>query len=149
VSTKTVSNCGTGPLAYTSGALIPAKWSTSNGTTRTVTCGSSACSRTCSEPAELLASELLTNAISHTTGPAALKLRRSGPSFRLGTWDTDPTPPTDAHPPHEPNDLHTEGHGLHLVRAYADNWGWFQVNPGDGHASGKYVWCELPAGRNK
>ncbi|MFG2382697.1 ATP-binding protein [Streptomyces avermitilis] len=36
------------------------------------------------EPAELLASELLGNAIRHTDGPAALKLRQSGPSFRLG-----------------------------------------------------------------
>ena len=45
------------------------------------------------EPAELLASELLTNALRHTIGPAALKLRRSGHSFRLGAWDTDPTPP--------------------------------------------------------
>ncbi len=48
------------------------------------------------EPAELLASELLGNAIRHTKGPAALKLRQAGPSFRLGAWDSDPTPPTTA-----------------------------------------------------
>jgi anti-sigma regulatory factor (Ser/Thr protein kinase) len=48
------------------------------------------------EPAELLASELLGNAIRHTKGPAALKLRQSGPALRLGAWDTDPTPPSTA-----------------------------------------------------
>ncbi|MCX4559163.1 ATP-binding protein [Streptomyces umbrinus] len=85
------------------------------------------------EPAELLASELLGNAIRHTEGPAALKLRRSGNSFRLGAWDTDPAPPTT-----KPEDDET-GRGLRIVRAYADDWGWFQVNG----TAGKYVWCEL------
>lgn len=87
------------------------------------------------EPAELLASELLTNALRHTTGPAALKLRQSGRSFRLGAWDTDPTPPTVTTPALTP----TSGRGLHLVDAYADDWGWFTVNGN----SGKYIWCEL------
>ena len=90
------------------------------------------------EPAQLLASELLGNAIRHTAGLAALKLRRSGPSFRLGAWDTDPTPPTAAPPDDE------SGRGLHLIEACADDWGWFQVNgPRGGH--GKYVWCEIGA----
>ncbi|GAA3774681.1 ATP-binding protein [Streptomyces phyllanthi] len=87
------------------------------------------------EPAELLASELLGNAIRHTKGPAALKIRQSGPSFRLGAWDTDPTPPTTS-----PATVCDEsGRGLHIVDAYAEDWGWFQVN-GTG---GKYVWCEM------
>jgi anti-sigma regulatory factor (Ser/Thr protein kinase) len=89
------------------------------------------------EPAELLASELLTNAIRHTTGPAALKIRQSGSSFRLGAWDTDPTPPTTS--PTPVCDEH--GRGLHLVDVCAEDWGWFKVN-GEG---GKYVWCQLRA----
>ena len=88
------------------------------------------------EPAELLASELLGNAIRHTEGPAALKLRRSGTSFRLGAWDTDPAPPSA-----KPDDDET-GRGLRLVDAYADDWGWFQVN-GPRGGQGKYAWCEL------
>ncbi|MEW2400915.1 ATP-binding protein [Streptomyces sp. NPDC046862] len=89
------------------------------------------------EPAELLASELLSNAIRHTKGPAALKIRRSGSSFRLGAWDTDPAPPAA---PLAPPPLHDEhGRGLQIVDAYADDWGWFDIN-GTG---GKYVWCEL------
>ncbi len=91
------------------------------------------------EPAELLASELLGNAIRHTEGPAALKIRQSGHSFRLGAWDTDPTPPTTA-----PTPLCDEhGRGLHLVNAYAEDWGWFQVNGSGSGNGGKYVWCEL------
>ncbi|KUL32803.1 ATP-binding protein, partial [Streptomyces regalis] len=97
------------------------------------------------EPAQLLASELLTNALRHTTGPAALKLRHSGRSFRLGAWDTDPTPPTENLSTSEGDD--ETGRGLHLIHAYADDWGWFQINgPGaDGRGHGKYVWCELGA----
>ncbi|MCX4763705.1 ATP-binding protein [Streptomyces sp. NBC_01275] len=34
------------------------------------------------------------------------------------------------------------GRGLHLVHAYADDWGWFQVNGVHG-GDGTYVWCEL------
>ncbi|MFF6997731.1 ATP-binding protein [Streptomyces sp. NPDC008313] len=89
------------------------------------------------EPAELLAPELLGNAIRHTGGPAALKVRQSGASFRIGAWDTDPAPPAAGPPPGDGEG----GRGLHLVQAYADDWGWFRVN-GTG---GKYVWCELGA----
>ncbi|MFI2121536.1 hypothetical protein ACH45E_10135 [Streptomyces sp. NPDC020299] len=38
------------------------------------------------------------------------------------------------------------GRGLHLVQAYADDWGWFHVNgPQRKDGNGKYVWCELAA----
>ncbi|GGZ12981.1 ATP-binding protein [Streptomyces poonensis] len=91
------------------------------------------------DPAELLASELISNAVRHTEGPAALKLRLSGPSFRLGAWDTDPTPPATTAPhPHGES-----GRGLHLIDACSDDWGWFQVHRDGAH--GKYVWCELDA----
>ncbi|RVU27412.1 ATP-binding protein [Streptomyces antnestii] len=88
------------------------------------------------DDASLLASELLGNAIRHTEGPAALKLRHNGRALRLGAWDTDPTPPGGPTVP--------DGYGLHLVDACADDWGWFRVNTGAG-AAGKYVWCELGA----
>lgn len=87
------------------------------------------------DDAQLLASELLGNAIRHTEGPAALKLRHNGSALRLGAWDTDPTPPDEA----------GGGHGLHLVDAYAADWGWFHINRGAA-ANGKYVWCELDSG---
>ncbi|WP_155057887.1 ATP-binding protein [Streptomyces blattellae] len=93
------------------------------------------------DPAQLLASELLGNAIQHTDGPAALKLSQSGYSVRLGAWDTDPTPPTP--PMHRPVVSDDTGRGLHLVHAYADDWGWFRISGRQGDRAGKFVWCEL------
>ncbi|TGA91584.1 ATP-binding protein [Streptomyces sp. MZ04] len=89
--------------------------------------------------AELLATELVSNAVRHTKGPAALRLRYSDGVLRIGAWDADPTPPA---PPLRTADVDAEqGRGLDLVRACADGWGWYPVAA----ASGKYVWCELSA----
>ncbi|MEV0113479.1 ATP-binding protein [Streptomyces sp. NPDC050844] len=89
--------------------------------------------------AELLATELVSNAVRHTKGPAALRLRYSDGVLRIGAWDADPTPPA---PPLRTADVDAEqGRGLDLVRACADGWGWYPVATD----SGKYVWCELCA----
>lgn len=90
--------------------------------------------------AELLATELMSNAVRHTKGPAALRLSWEGGLLRLGAWDADPTPPR---PPIHPALDAEQGRGLALVRACADGWGWHPyATCGD---SGKYVWCELGA----
>ncbi|MFK4103432.1 ATP-binding protein [Streptomyces sp. NPDC019531] len=94
------------------------------------------------DTAELLATELLSNAVRHTKGPAALRLRWRGGVLRIGAWDADPQPPE---PPSKLDDLTDaeEGRGLALVRACADVWGWQPLSRnGD---RGKYVWCELVA----
>ncbi|NGO73388.1 ATP-binding protein, partial [Streptomyces sp. SB3404] len=44
--------------------------------------------------AELLGTELVTNAVTHTKGPAALRLLWDGHTLRIGVWDTDPRPPS-------------------------------------------------------
>jgi anti-sigma regulatory factor (Ser/Thr protein kinase) len=90
--------------------------------------------------AELLAAELVSNAVRHTKGPAALRLRWAGGVLRIGAWDADPEPPE---PPGELERLteSEDGRGLALVRACADAWGW-QPLSGRG-ARGKYVWCDL------
>ncbi|WJV48665.1 ATP-binding protein [Streptomyces flavofungini] len=91
--------------------------------------------------AELLATELVANAVRHTKGPVAFRLLWADGVLRIGTWDADPTPPA---PPLRPAlDLEEQGRGLDLVRACADTWGWHPL-PGCGDA-GKYVWCELGA----
>ncbi|MEL3950298.1 ATP-binding protein [Streptomyces sp. LNU-CPARS28] len=91
--------------------------------------------------AELLATELLSNAVRHTKGPVAFRLLWAGGVLRIGAWDADPTPPA---PPLRPAPVaEEEGRGLDLVRACADLWGW-HLQPKDGDA-GKYVWCELGA----
>ncbi|MBZ9638538.1 ATP-binding protein [Streptomyces sp. PSKA30] len=92
--------------------------------------------------AELLATELVSNAVRHTKGPAALRVRWSAGVLRIGAWDADPAPPE---PPRPLGQLaeSEEGRGLALVRACADVWGW-QPLARDG-SRGKYVWCELAA----
>ncbi|MGW1470053.1 ATP-binding protein [Streptomyces olivaceus] len=91
--------------------------------------------------AELLATELVANAVRHTKGPAALRVRWTGNGvLRIGAWDADPSPPE----PPRPFDLGPdaeEGRGLALVRACADVWGW-QPLVREGNR-GKYVQCEL------
>ncbi|MGW2226685.1 ATP-binding protein [Streptomyces formicae] len=90
-----------------------------------------------SDIAELLATELVSNAVRHTKGPAALRVRYADGVLRIGAWDADPTPP--APPPRLAAVGAEQGRGLDLVRACADGWGWEPVDS----ESGKYVWCEL------
>jgi anti-sigma regulatory factor (Ser/Thr protein kinase) len=95
------------------------------------------------DTAELLATELVSNAVRHTKGPAALRVRRSPQGLVwIGAWDTDPAPPPPPQPLGQVIDLE-EGRGLGLVTACADYWGWQpSARFGD---RGKYVWCELAA----
>ena len=90
--------------------------------------------------AELLAAELVSNAVRHTKGPAALRLHWRDGVLRIGAWDASPEPP-----PYElalAPDAEA-GRGLGLVRACADNWGWHPLRQGGD--TGKYVWCDLGA----
>ncbi|MFI1484774.1 ATP-binding protein [Streptomyces sp. NPDC020747] len=90
--------------------------------------------------AELLATELVANAVCHTKGPAALRVRWSAGVLRIGAWDADPEPPE---PPGKLEQLGDaeEGRGLALVRACSDLWGWQPLSRFGNR--GKYVWCEL------
>ncbi|MDX3521144.1 ATP-binding protein [Streptomyces scabiei] len=93
------------------------------------------------DPAELLATELIANAVLHTKGPAALRVRWSANTLWIGAWDADPEPPEPPGSSAKPG-MET-GRGLALVRACTDIWGW-QPSSRFGHP-GKYVWCELMA----
>lgn len=100
------------------------------------------------DTAELLTSELVTNAYRHTKGPAALRLRALGgldgeprSGVRVTVWDTDPHVPS---PFGEPDERSLGGRGLLLVREWADRWGGCLV--GDDHGrGGKVLWFELDA----
>jgi anti-sigma regulatory factor (Ser/Thr protein kinase) len=92
--------------------------------------------------AELLATELVSNAVRHTKGPAALRVRWSAGVLRIGAWDADPAPPEPPVPLEQAVDRE-EGRGLALVKACADLWGW-QPLARQGNR-GKVVWCELAA----
>ncbi|GGW30895.1 ATPase [Streptomyces lucensis JCM 4490] len=97
------------------------------------------------DTAELLATELVSNAVRHTKGPAALRVRRSREGVVwIGAWDTDPAPPPPSPGWGQSVGLEEGGRGLGLVRACADGWGWQpSARFGD---RGKFVWCELAAG---
>ncbi|MER5179790.1 ATP-binding protein [Streptomyces sp. NPDC002896] len=94
--------------------------------------------------AELLATELVSNAVRHTKGPAALRLCWQGGVLRVGAWDADPKPPPPA-PESAPGADAEAGRGLDLVRACADDWGWHPL--AQGGDCGKYVWCDLSVAR--
>ncbi|MER6619925.1 ATP-binding protein [Streptomyces sp. NPDC000931] len=97
--------------------------------------------------AELLASELLTNAHLHTGGPYALHIRpMASGQLRLGVWDRDPTVPSGlgagfAHGA-MPHGASEGGRGLALVRAYADSWGASLLGGPEGTSGGKVLWAE-------
>ncbi|MFF3461102.1 ATP-binding protein [Streptomyces sp. NPDC002619] len=90
--------------------------------------------------AELLATELVSNAVRHTKGPAALRLRWREGVLRIGAWDADPEPPEPPRAWGEVEELE-EGRGLALVRACSDVWGWQPLTRNGNR--GKVVWCEL------
>ncbi|WP_395103517.1 ATP-binding protein [Actinomadura sp. SCN-SB] len=90
------------------------------------------------DDAEILVSELVTNALRHaTTAASTLRLRvlRVGERLRIEVHDPSPLPPRVRRV-----DLMDEtGRGWFLVAAIADRLG------SDVTASGKSVWCELTA----
>ncbi|WP_430377107.1 ATP-binding protein [Streptomyces sp. B1-3] len=92
------------------------------------------------DTAELLAAELVSNAVRHTKGPAALRVRWVAGVLRIGAWDADPQPPE---PPGEFGAMEEGGRGLAMVQACADLWGWQPLARGGNR--GKFVWCELGA----
>lgn len=92
--------------------------------------------------AELLAAELVTNAVMHTKGPAALRVRWAAGVLRIGAWDADPEPPDFPAELENPN-TDDGGRGLLLVRNCSALWGWQPLSRFGNR--GKYVWCELAA----
>lgn len=93
--------------------------------------------------AELLATELISNAVRHTKGPAALRLRWRDGVLRIGAWDANPEPPDSATALDQASLDSETGRGLTLVQACADVWGWHPLARGTDR--GKYVWCDLGA----
>ncbi|WP_327355102.1 ATP-binding protein [Streptomyces sp. NBC_01304] len=89
--------------------------------------------------AELLTSELVTNAHLHTTGPYALRIgQRPEGRLRVGVWDANPEipPPFTGHS-QDPGVDAESGRGLLLVQACAARYGAYALNQ-----PGKYLWAE-------
>jgi anti-sigma regulatory factor (Ser/Thr protein kinase) len=78
--------------------------------------------------AELIVSELTTNAVTHARGDAVVVwLSYSGESVRVSVWDED-----DEHLPEitQAADCDESGRGLVLVDVMADYWGTYRTDKG-------------------
>ncbi|WP_327315031.1 ATP-binding protein [Streptomyces sp. NBC_01235] len=103
------------------------------------------------DSAELLATELVTNAYRYSTGPATLRLRGLGRSrLRVSVWDANPhiPPPFDKRsgPRRVPALAGADaegGRGLFLVCHYAETWGGYPLGDGLSGGGGKLLWCEV------
>ncbi|MGW0364247.1 ATP-binding protein [Streptomyces sp. NPDC002990] len=93
------------------------------------------------DTAELLASELVSNAYRHAYGPCALRVRAvDADRVRVGVWDTNPHIPAPFGGEPAPCVSDVEGgRGLALVRLCADRYGSYRL---DGAQAGKLLWVE-------
>ena len=85
------------------------------------------------EVAQLLTSELVSNAVAHGAGEIALVLEEQPERLRIAVHDDAPSQPV----PRQPDTGSERGRGLMLVAALAAAWG------SDRLATGKRVWFEL------
>lgn len=102
-----------------------------------------------SDVAELLASELVTNALRYSDGPTWMRLSNPRTQHvRVGVWDSNPTIPPPfhgaLHPPGPP-ECAERGRGLLLVRECADRWGGYALGEEVFGIRGKLLWFELTA----
>ena len=102
------------------------------------------------ETAELLVSELATNAVqamARQEGHTAVRLQLFGDNtrVRIEVWDADPGPPAPRDPGEDgiPDVEGEGGRGLFLVAALSACWDWSLTQ----EPAGEVVWCELEAGR--
>ncbi|PNE31818.1 hypothetical protein AF335_21825 [Streptomyces eurocidicus] len=97
------------------------------------------------DTAELLTSELLTNAYRYSDGPASVRVRGEGERVRVSVWDTNPKLPAPVRAV-PPDGEAEQGRGLGLVSTCADSWGGFALRDQPQGLVGKLMWFELGAG---
>jgi anti-sigma regulatory factor (Ser/Thr protein kinase) len=101
------------------------------------------------ETAELLVSELITNAVKAARemgGDVPVWMRVSADRDRIciEVWDSNPRQPAAVAPEAGPPDPYEEGgRGLFLVQRLSLRWNWHSTR----EPAGKIVWCELDARR--
>ncbi|NJQ00881.1 ATP-binding protein [Streptomyces zingiberis] len=89
--------------------------------------------------AELLTSELATNAFRYSDGQVAVRLRWRDGTLRVSVWDTSPRCPAPVTAgPHSEN-----GRGLLLLSLCADDWGILDLAKRHPGVAGKVVWFTL------
>jgi anti-sigma regulatory factor (Ser/Thr protein kinase) len=93
-----------------------------------------------SEPAELLVSELVTNAmrasqLTEDPSPIRLWLRSDKNLVLILVWDGNPRPPVRI----DVTEDSESGRGLLLVEVMSDSWNWYQPEG----MNGKIVWAQV------
>jgi anti-sigma regulatory factor (Ser/Thr protein kinase) len=92
------------------------------------------------DTAELLVSELVTNAYHHANTDAFVSMDYAPTELCVSVWDAGPGLPTAAT---EPDTEAERGRGLPLVNALADAWGVARHHDEGAGVSGKGVWFRL------
>ncbi|OKK23051.1 hypothetical protein AMK16_05850 [Streptomyces sp. CB00455] len=101
------------------------------------------CRSDSADVAELLITELVTNALVHTGQGAEVCASLAATRLRVEVRDYANRRPRPRPRPHVPTaDDGTHGRGLVLVQALADAWGVEALGPG----RGKVVWFEMEGG---
>jgi anti-sigma regulatory factor (Ser/Thr protein kinase) len=93
--------------------------------------------------AELLASELTTNAVRYSAGPATVHLLWASPVLRVSVTDNCPELPAALLPSRSDTE---QGRGLLILDLLADDWGGFSLDESVFGVGGKSVWFELLLG---
>ncbi|MEV0635303.1 ATP-binding protein [Streptomyces sp. NPDC050619] len=100
--------------------------------------------------AELLTSELATNSVRHTKGPASVRLQWLHPVLRVSVWDMSPDLPALPGPlgalgaPPAPAGVYADGgRGLLILGVVADRWGGCAIGDEPYGPGGKTLWFEL------
>ncbi|SFD15864.1 ATP-binding protein [Streptomyces aidingensis] len=96
--------------------------------------------------AALLTTELVTNSVRYTEGPASVRVTWRSPELRVSVWDTSPDlPPGCGGPRPLPSADSETGRGLLLLDVYADRWGGCALGSTPWGSGGKTIWFELHA----
>jgi anti-sigma regulatory factor (Ser/Thr protein kinase) len=91
------------------------------------------------DTAELLVSELVTNAYHYSDTDAYVSMDRSPDDFRVAVWDRSPIAPA----PVAATGDDEHGRGLCIVQSCADAWGVEDYTDKDAGITGKAVWFSL------
>ncbi|MCD2198218.1 ATP-binding protein [Actinomycetospora endophytica] len=94
------------------------------------------------EAAEIVVTELVTNAVEHALSPSVVEIERHGDAFRMAVRDygsgADHVVP-EATSWHAPPTSSPRGRGLAMVAAVSRTWGVLR------HPDGKTIWAEMAA----
>ncbi|MGW1199906.1 ATP-binding protein [Streptomyces sp. NPDC002536] len=91
--------------------------------------------------AELLTSELATNSVRYSRGPAAVRLTWAHPVLRVSVTDTGAHLPVPVSP--SPDTGSGSGRGLLILDLVAHRWGGFPLGRSPLGTLGKIIWFEL------